>query len=72
MKNEISYELFRDLYDSATLTFSKIKKISDMTTSFDDDAEVIMDIVEDLMAAGLKSMDEIWEKASIERTEVAA
>lgn len=70
MKKEVSSEFFNDLYDSVTLTFSKIRKLSEMTT--DDDAVTIMDIVEDIMTADLKKMDEIWEKAKNERKEVPA
>jgi len=62
MSKNVNFELFDDLYSASTLMISKIKKLSEMTC--DNEAVAIMIIVDDIIAAGEKNMDEIFEKAS--------
>ncbi|PKN68428.1 MAG: hypothetical protein CVU54_14660 [Deltaproteobacteria bacterium HGW-Deltaproteobacteria-12] len=61
MNKTVPYSSFNDLYNRFTLTITKIKKLSEMTC--DDEAVVIMDMVEDILAAEHKKIDKIREKA---------
>jgi len=69
-KNEGIFDLVGDFYDSVTLTFSKIQKLSEMAT--ENEAVEIMDIVEDVITVGLKRIDEIMKKAKNENQGVTA
>ena len=60
-KKQVGFEFVNDIYDSITLTFSKIQTLSNMST--ETEAVAIMDIVEDIITVGLKRIDEIMEKA---------
>ncbi len=69
-KKQVDFEFVDDIYNSITLTFSKIQTLSNMST--ETEAVEVMDIVEDIITASLKRIDEIREKAINEIQEVAA
>lgn len=68
-KKQVGFEFVDDIYNSITLTFSKIQTLSNMST--ETEAVEVMDIVEDIITASLKRIDEIREKAINEIQEVA-
>ncbi len=68
-KKQVDFEFVDDIYNSITLTFSKIQTLSNMST--ETEAVEVMDIVEDIITASLKRIDEIREKAINEIQEVA-
>ncbi len=69
-KKQVDFEFVDDIYNSITLTFSKIQTLSNMST--ETEAVEVMDIVEDIITASLKRIDEIMKKAKNENQGVTA